>query len=81
MKTLKLPNNARLAFLAATVAVDAPLKQGEFSSRAYIPWETIHEIRAELEKAGWPWRAALARRVEIQKETRREMAAERASGS
>jgi hypothetical protein len=73
---LNLPNAGRLAFLAATVAIEAPLKQGQ-AFAAYIPWEIIHEIRNELKAAGWPWEDAHARRVQIHKQTVKEATAKR----
>jgi hypothetical protein len=58
-KSLKVPNAEELAFLALTVAAAAPLKQG-YTSSAYIPWSTIHDIRSVLDEAGYPWRDVYA---------------------
>lgn len=55
-----------LAKLAAEVAIVAPLKRSRHSPRAYIDWQLIERIRAELEAAGWPWREGVkAYRAEL----------------
>lgn len=55
-KTLNVADPGHLAYLAAIVAIEAPLKQGH-AFAAYIPWDVIHKIREALDEAGWPWRA------------------------
>jgi hypothetical protein len=79
-KKLNLPAlmQERLAYLAAIVAIEAPLKQGQAFS-ASIPWDTVHKIRAELDEAGWPWRKAHAHRVQLDKQAKAEHQARRES--
>lgn len=64
--TLDLPNAGRLAFLAAEVCIEAPVRQGQ-AFAAYVPWDLIHEIRKELDRAGWPWREAHANCAKLKK--------------
>lgn len=50
----------RVATLACEVAMEAPAKQNKFSRAAYIPWDLVTRIRAELEAGGVEWRAKAA---------------------
>lgn len=69
MSDFKTRNTERLAHLATLVAIETPLRQGQ-AFAAYVPWATIHEIREELDKTGYPWRDAHAIRVRKQHEAR-----------
>lgn len=40
---------------AIDVAHAAPLKQGQYSHTAQVPWTIIHEVRAALEAVGIDW--------------------------
>lgn len=80
----------RVLKLAVRLAIEAPMKQGRYVSRAGVDWETIHELRRELEAVGFDWqslrleveRLEMAQRVERLKriEARQKDQAERQSG-
>ena len=65
----------RLLVLACEVAVKAPLRRGQYSSDARIPWWVVEEIREELAARGVDWKAAHAK----DKAHRDAIAAERAA--
>jgi hypothetical protein len=56
---LNVTNAGRLAYLAALAAIETPERQAKYSPNAQVRWSLIHEIRAELDAAGFNWRAAL----------------------
>lgn len=45
-----------IAKIAAEVSILAPWRQSASSARAGIDWETIHKLRATLERAGYAWK-------------------------
>jgi hypothetical protein len=62
--------------LAAEIAICAPERQGTYSRGALVPWETILEIRAELDALGIDWKAAKAKMnaiVEARRSPNREL--------
>jgi hypothetical protein len=60
--------SADLARLARLVAIEAPLKRNQFAHCAYIPWVTIEEIRTAMEREGFDWRAAVERRLKLERQ-------------
>lgn len=55
----------KLAFLAAMIAVEAPVKRADFSIRTPVRWQIIDMIRAELTGNGLDWKATRKRAQEI----------------
>ena len=57
--TLNTRNAGRLAYLAALAAIETPENPNRYATSASVRWSLIHEIRAELDAAGFDWRATL----------------------
>jgi len=57
--------------LAALAAVEAPERRNASSVSACVSWETIAEIRTELERLGFDWRVAVKERKRLELEQRR----------
>ena len=49
---------SKLEGFAFSVALEAPERQNKWAYTAYIPWDLVNDIRAELEELGYDWRAA-----------------------
>jgi hypothetical protein len=47
----------KLEKLAAEIAIIPPIRKNEAATSAYIPWEVIEALRAELAASGFDWRA------------------------
>lgn len=71
----------RLLTLACMVAVEAPAKFSRYGHSAYIPRETVNEIRAILTAAGFDWRDAIKCRRQIEQERRQRDNQARLKGS
>jgi hypothetical protein len=59
---------SKLERLAIEVAISAPMTANQYAISAYISWELIHELRAELESMGHDWRAGRQMLSKLQKE-------------
>lgn len=66
--------------LAAIAAIEAPAKRSHASVCAAIDWDTIEEIRIELERVGFDWRAAKATADRLVRERRAARVTMRATG-
>lgn len=64
--------------LAAEVAIIPPPRRHESAVSAYIPWDLIQRMRAELEKRGFDWRAGHKKYREVMHERAVEREARRA---
>jgi hypothetical protein len=61
-----------LEHVACMLAIEAPSRQGQASVSATVTWDTIHRLRAELDRRGINWRAG---RKEYERLTREARAA------
>jgi len=64
--------------LALRLSFEAPTRQGRYTSEARIPWETIHELRSELERLGFDWRAGAKFTQELGRKAVKQAYADRA---
>lgn len=63
--------------IALRLSFEAPLRRGTHSSGALVDWETIEELRAELERLGFDWRAGVRVTQELEHKRRAEARARR----
>lgn len=68
-KRYSTPRVEYLAYLAALVAVEAPVRTSDWG-KAKVPWDLVKKIRAELTKAGFDWKTAATMHKERERETR-----------
>jgi len=65
-------NSRHLAYLAALVAVEAPVRANANSSTAKISWQLVDQIRAALDAAGFDWRGAATEHKRLERESKRQ---------
>jgi hypothetical protein len=69
-KRFDTPHALELAYLAALVAVEAPVQANKYASTAKIPWHLIDALREVLAKDGFDWRKAASEAAHIERERR-----------
>jgi hypothetical protein len=68
----RLEELSQLERIALRLALEAPLRPTRDGyGRAYIPWRSIIELRAELERLGFDWKAGTKKRIELEAENRK----------
>lgn len=68
-----------LAYLAAMVAVEAPVRANKYASTAKVSWPLVQRIRELLEADGVDWELAATMHKEIEEREKRERYARYAS--
>ena len=69
---MRLAEMTALERLALRLCLEAPEKRsGDHTPNATVRWETIIELRAELERLGFNWRAGVKERKRLENENRR----------
>ena len=58
--------------LALMLAIEAPPKQGKYSTDAKVSWGTMTMLRAELDKLGLDWRSPRKEYIRILRQQRAE---------
>jgi hypothetical protein len=64
----RTPHAEALAYIAALIAVEAPVQANKASATAKVSWKLVDDIREILTKAGFDWRMAAAAHKRIARE-------------